>query len=404
MGNNDSQPEPTPDDSEPSSLAQVRASKNYCRMDGSEMAEFIAEDDFDDGESLKHTELVKMAYNGIWSLKIPHGRAPPPRSKHFTCYSKELGTLFIGYGMRRKGEPLNDVWALDVHELKWAKLKLWGDEIEPRSGACATMMGNHIVVFGGTCRGKRFVSELHTIDVTTGEVSITETRGRQPPPRRGAVMGIWKRRLYIWGGNDGNGISEINVLDFDQMRWGYVDTNVKGRQTPAWTQVGSKIYVYGCGKSRGFIIVDMDKCDAYRSEESGSVPNSALAAPGMVRVGNYLIFFGGKLKEKWTFVYACEMTRMWWSVFFVKPDGESTSVVDGKISGDGLFLLPRMWSFSSCYVPEKREVLVTLGCPLRVPPPISVLAVGDALALLNLRQDMMDMFDMDVGEYAGDDV
>lgn len=403
MGSADSVPDSTHDESEPSALAQVRASKNYCRMDGDEMAEFNAEDELDDGEFLKHTQLVKMAYNGIWSLKVPNGRAPIPRSKHFTCYSEELGTLFIGYGHRRKGEFLNDIWALDVHELKWAKLKLWGDQIEPRAGACATMIGNHIVVFGGMAKGKKCFNDLHTIDVTTGEVIITEARGRPPPPRRGAVMGIWKRRLYIWGGNDGKGISEINVLDFDEMRWGYVDTSVKGRQTPAWVQVGSKIYVYGCGTKSGFIIVDMENCDAYRSKECGSIPNSAIAAPGMTRAGNYLIFFGGKYKDKWTLVHACEMTRMWWFVFFVKPDGESTSVIDGRISSDGIFLLPRMWAFSSCYSEEKREIIVTLGCPFRNPPPVSVLAIGDALAVLNLRQDMMDMFALDVGREDADD-
>ena len=402
MGGADSKPEGAPGEFDGSPLDEVRGKSTYCRMDGEEIAAFNAEDEFDDGESIKHTELVKMAFNGVWSLRFPKTRGPCPRSKHFTCYSKELGTLFIGYGMRAKGEVLSDVWALDVHDYTWTRLKLTGDRIEPRTGSCAVMMGNHIVVFGGVGVGKRYFADLHTIDITTGEVILTEARGRPPRPRKGAVMGIWKRRLYIWGGNDGEAVDEINVLDFDQMRWGYVNTSVLGRQSAAWTQVGSRIYVYGGSSKRGFVIVDMENCDAYRCEEEcGVIPSAALTGPGICRAGDYLVFFGGKHKNGLSMVYACEMKRMWWFVFFVAPDGESTSVVDGKISSDGLFLLPRMWWFSSCYIPEKRQILVTLGCPMKRPPPISILSIGDALAVLNLRQDMMAMFELSV-DGAGD--
>ena len=396
MGNDASKPEAMSDDGEPSALASVRGSTNYCRMDGAEMAEFIAEDEFEDGDALRHTELVKMAYNGIWSVLIPPGRSPPPRNRHFTAYSKELQTIFIGYGQRHKDTMLNDVWAFDVNEKKWAKLKLTGDPISPRAGAAATMMGNYIVVFGGIDERGRYLADLHTIDVTTGEVIITEARGHQPPPRRGAVMGIWQRRLYIWGGHNGHGIPEINVLDFDSMRWGYVETSVKGRMAAPWVQVRSKIYVYGCSKRNDFVIVDLENCDVYRKMPYGSIPNPCVVAPGMTKVGPYLMFFGGKLKNKWTMVHACDLKRMWWFVFFIKPDGESTSVVDGRISSDGLFLLPRMWSFSACYIEQTREVIVALGHPRRVPPPVSVVSVGDALAVLNLRQDMMDMFTYNV--------
>ena len=392
MGNGESRTEAVSDDGEPSALASVRASTNYCRMDGAEIAEFNLEDENEDGNSLHHASLVKMAYNGIWSVVIPSGRSPKPRNRHFTAYSKELQTIFIGYGQRHEGSFLDDVWALDVNTKQWAKLKLNGDVMSPRAGASATMMGNFIVVFGGFDDKGRYLADLHTIDVTTGEVILTRASGRQPTPRRTPVMGIWKRRLYIWGGHNGHGVPEISVLDFDTMRWGLLETSVKGRMAAGWVQIRHRIYVYGCSKRHDFIVVDMENCDTYRQEACGSIPNSTVVAPVLTKVGGYLMYFGGKLKNKWTMVHACELKRMWWFVFFIKPDGESTSVVDGRISSDGLFLLPRMWSFSACYVEQNRELIVTLGHPRRVPPPVSVVYVGDALAVLNLRQDMMDMF------------
>jgi hypothetical protein len=76
----------------------------------------------------------------------------------------------------------------------------------------------------------------------------------------------------------------------------------------------------------------------------------------------------------------------------VNPDGESTSVCDGRISCDGIFLVPKMQACSVAYNHEKREILAFLGEPQRSPPPVSVVGIGDALAVLNLRQDMMIMF------------
>lgn len=370
----------------------------YCRMDGKQMADFMAEDGDEDGESLSRVSLVKMAYNGIWSIVMPSGRAPCPRDLHFSAYSKQFQTLFIGYGLRPDGVMLNDVWALDCQTYKWSKLKLTGDEITPRTGAAATMMGNYIVVFGGQDKDGRYRGELHTIDVTTGEVMISTAAGNAPIPRKSAIIGIWKRRLYIWGGNDGKPIKDLNVLDFAQMRWGIVETTIPGRQFPAVAQVGSRLYAYGSGKNRDFIVVDMDLCNVFRQKAYGTIPSSLIIASGMVRVGGYLMNFGGKIKNKWTLVHGCELSRHWWFVFFVSPDGESTSIVDGRISSDGIFMLPRMYGFSACYNQEKREIIACLGHPHKSPPPVSIVKMGDALAVLNLREDMLGMLSMSLHE------
>ena len=41
---------------------------------------------------------------------------------------------------------------------------------------------------------------------------------------------------------------------------------------------------------------------------------------------------------------------------------------------------------------EKREVLAYLGYPEKDPPPLFIISIGEALAFLNLRDDMIDIF------------
>lgn len=365
---------------------------NYIRVDGEKARMFEDDDMLDDDEgSIVRTSLVKMAFNGIWSIRVGTGKSPAPRTGHFCAYSEQYHAVFIGYGQKRGGDLLNDVWALSTDNWQWNKLKLTGTPVDPRVGSSACMMGNYIVVFGGFARGN-FLADLHTIDITTGEVLLADTRGSIPQPRARPVISIYKKRLYIWGGNNGKGVSDLHILDFATMRWAVIKTSVKGRQAAPWAVYDNRIFCYGAAKSGGFAIVDMENASVMRTNACGTPPPNLVLNAGMCRAGEYLFYFGGKAKNKWTMMYACEVERLWWFVFFVAPDGETTSASDGRISSDGIFLLPRTNSFSTVYVEHKREIAAFLGHPHKVPIPIYTIYIGDALAALHLRDDMCAMF------------
>ncbi|KAK8858105.1 hypothetical protein M9Y10_013205 [Tritrichomonas musculus] len=389
------------DDATYSATDNMAPSSKYSRIDGENIQMFMDDNPLEDedGGTMLQTSITKMAYNGYWSIKRPSGKCPTPRSAHFTAYSEELRTCFIGYGKKRDGTLLNDVWALDIDDLKWTKLKLTGDQISPREGAVATMMGNYIVVFGGQEDENSYFAQLHTIDVTTGEVLIADARGSKPAPRANPVIAIYRKRLYIWGGYNQAKVSELNVLDFATMKWGIVDTTVKGRVGAAWAVSKQRIFVYGGAKSSSqFSVVDMKNNNVIKVDSQGSSPKSEVLNAGMVKVGGYLLFFGGEYKNNYTYVYACELSTLWWFVFFVAPDGETTSISDGKISSDGVFQLPRTSSFSSIYDPVKRQVLAFLGHPHKSVTPIFILSVGEAISFLNLREDMMAMLELSLDD------
>ncbi|OHT01130.1 hypothetical protein TRFO_01727 [Tritrichomonas foetus] len=135
----------------------------------------------------------------------------------------------------------------------------------------------------------------------------------------------------------------------------------------------------------------MSKKTVYSQESIGSAPPPAVQGGGMVHAGDYLFVFGGKSKSKFTMMYGCYLPRTWWFVFFIAPDGESTSQTDGRVSKDGLFLLPGISDFSACYVPENRQIVAFMGHPHKNPVPIFVVSMADALSVLNLREDILAM-------------
>ena len=329
---------------------------------------FGYEEDVKEGDSLYQASLMKMAFNGTWSIRVPAGRCPCPRTGHFTVRADQFRSLFIGFGKKRNGSYLRDVWALNLDTLTWNRLKLTGDEITPREGLAATMMNEYIVVFGGFA-DPNYTNELFTINVTTGEVLIAETTGQLPFPQRDAVIGIHKRNLFLWSGNNGEiAIKELQILHFDTMTWEIRPTNADPCIGITLTQINPSVIIAYGGVFNQIIRMDMKRQTVECFDSTGAAPPEYLHHGGLVMADDYLFYLGGQSPEmKWTMVYANYMKRNWWFVFFVQPDGETTSITDGKISSEGIFLLPKFGSFSSTYLENRRQIIAFLGHPHKSP-------------------------------------
>jgi hypothetical protein len=248
-----------------------------------------------------------------------------------------------------------------------------------------------LVVFGGYSEPNYF-AELHTIDITNGEVVLVATKGVEPAPRSTPIVAIYDQRLYVWGGFNGEWPSELNVLDFATMTWTQYPQTVAGRTAVCAVIMGNVLYSYGGSKSGGMLCINLDTFQLSTRETIGTEPASGVMGAGMVLVGKYILFFGGRANNEWTLMYACDVQRMWWFVFYVEPDGETVSLGDGFVSDAGLFMLPRIHSFGMCYVKETRQLVAFLGHPEKDPPPLFVVSCGEALSVINLRDDMMDAF------------
>ncbi|OHS98207.1 Kelch motif family protein [Tritrichomonas foetus] len=342
-------------------------------------------------KAVRSPNILKTAFTGIWSVITSLSLGPCPRTGHFYHYDEANQTTYIGYGLNSQSVPLFDCWALDHRTDVWREIKLKGNDITPRTGARCSMIGTHLVIFGGYCDPNYF-ADLHTIDVVSGEVALVKTQGQTPSERSTPIVAIYGQNFYVWGGFNGEFPSELNVLSFQNMTWKqYPQSDVAGRTAVPHAIIGNILYSYGGAKAGGMLMINLDTFQMCVKQTTGTEPPGNVMASGMVAIDRYLFFFGGKANSNWTLMYACDITRLWWFVFHVMPDGETVSIADGSVSEMGLFMLPRIHSFAVSYVRQARKIVAFLGHPEKDPPPLFTVSVGDALSIIHIREDMRDL-------------
>ncbi|EAX97930.1 Kelch motif family protein [Trichomonas vaginalis G3] len=345
--------------------------------------------------SLVHNPtLLKGWVHAIWSLLPTNGLGPCPRSSHFEAYDAEHEILYIGYGLNKENQPLNDIWKYDFHVKSWAQLPVNGFDIMPRSGSRATLMKNYLVIFGGYNTGtKEYIADLHIINLDTYEILRPEFSGPVPAPRSSPLVTSYEDKIIIWGGYNGKFLSELNILNTTEKTWSFIEKDVKGRTGFPHVQDGKMIYIQGGATDENAVLMtlDLETLEIGGFMPKGQPVNSKLIGSSMVKTGPVLLLIGGRSNAQYTHVYAYHLERQTWMYFHIAPDGETVSTVDGDVDDNGLFMLPRTQNTSLVYREEERSVFGFLGAPLMDPPMIHKLCVGPSLAVINLQDDMLRM-------------
>jgi hypothetical protein len=130
----------------------------------------------------------------------------------------------------------------------------------------------------------------------------------------------------------------------------------------------------------------------------GVEPGAELSHASLVSADEYIFLVGGDARTKYMHLYALDVKRKWWFAFHVRPDNETLSVSDGVVNRLGLFMLPREHSVSIVYSPRERQLVCAMGSRLIDPPPVFTIAIGEALGALHLRNDMLDLFEIQHGQ------
>lgn len=335
--------------------------------------------------------ILKTGFYGIWSQILPECITPPPRKDCFVVHSTQHNGIFIGYGINEKNELFNDCWFLNLGTYKWSRLTLSGAVVTPRTGARAVLLGDNLVIFGGFAK-QNYFADLHRIDINTGIVYPIETTGAAPSPRCTPILTLFGKRLYVWGGFNVNmWPTELHSLNLETFNWDVYPQSVTGRTAVPYVMIDDKVYVYGCSKSGALLVIDMTKNQVTTRSVTGSPPSSLLRSGMMVKGDKYVFFIGGKSPntDQFMLVYALDVEKNWWFVFHIVPDGETTSVEDGLVSELGLFFMPRVVAAAITYDESRREIVYSLGLPESDPPAINKIAIGEALSILRLRDDML---------------
>ncbi|KAK8853782.1 hypothetical protein M9Y10_016325 [Tritrichomonas musculus] len=369
-------------------VADVEIPMQYARLNQSESNDPLGLSTISTNDLPK--KIIHTAFNGIWSVVAPERISPQSRSGHFTVVDEENQIAYIGYGTSSNGEPLCDFWAFDLSAYTWRNIKLVGNGASPRNGARAVLFNNKIYIFGGFLSGV-YTNELQSIDIQTGTVTVLETKGDIPERRSVAIMGLYNGKIFVWGGYNGQWLNSIHILDINTMVWSTIPTNEKGRSGVPSVVVDYNLISYGGSHTDGLFTINMADPKIKIVPTTGFAPQSEVMNAGMVRANNLVFYFGGKDKNSnYTILYALDYDKKWWFIFHVKPDGESVTMLDGNVSDNGIFMLPRIHSFGVAYSKVHRTIVAFLGLPYSDPPNLFLISIGEALGFINLRNDMSD--------------
>lgn len=350
----------------------------------------------------KPTSLIRTAYWGTCMMSFLQNMSPESRIGQCSVYDPQTDSLIIAYGYNQNNEYLNDCWALSLKmdKLEWRLIskKL----LSPRSYSSSVLIGRRMYIFGGAYENT-FYDDLHYIDIDTGVVTRCDTKGEiKPCPRVDAAMFVSKdNQIFLWGGFDGRSHGSIysilpdipnSLTQRSQLEWFQYPKTQTGVPAPAYCEHKGEFYIFGGVTGTPLSKLDPKTGSLIPVPCIGVEPSYELQHASLVSVDEFIFLIGGDISVKYMHIFALDVARKWWFAFSIRPDNESLSISDGIINKSGLFMLPREHSASVIYSPAEREIVSVMGSKLISPPPVFRLKIGDALGVLHLRSDMLDMF------------
>ncbi|CAO3619833.1 unnamed protein product [Cunninghamella blakesleeana] len=170
-----------------------------------------------------------------------------------------MGNFVLLYG----GEPINPneqwdphLYALNLNNRYWQRVKMEGNIPSERSGHTAVAIGGIMYVWGGQSHG-RYFNEVLAFNTSTYSDNPhwdlihngSNERGPVPNGRSGHTSVVFENRLYIFGGSDGKHLyNDIWCFDFQACQWhqipaaGFIPT---ARECSAAGLVDDAMYVIG---------------------------------------------------------------------------------------------------------------------------------------------------------------
>jgi ethanolamine utilization protein EutQ (cupin superfamily) len=340
----------------------------------------------------KQRKIANHGIAGIWSMFVlKDSLIPTCRTNFFYVTDEATSRMIIGFGTLNDGSLTNELYVFDMDAFEWQRHEITGDNITPRAGSKAVIIGNRIVVFGGKDELK-FLNELISIDMDTFVATRIKTTGDEPTPRVNCVIGAYNNKLAVWGGYDGALPNDLYILDLQTFVWHKKEFEITGRDAASFVQEGKYIYVCGASKATGLVIIDIEKERITHHETVGAEPLSTMTNAGLVKACEYLIFIGGKSLSHWSTVNALDIVNKTWFLVHVRPDGKTVSEADGNITETGVFMIPRTHSMAISFDSEKRVIYTCLGSPMFDPAPIYSLELGEAISVIHLRDDLLTIF------------
>ncbi|KAI0651330.1 galactose oxidase [Trametes meyenii] len=161
------------------------------------------------------------ALNDVWTLDLSggienlrweemetRGKKPSPRGYHT---ANLIGNVMVIVGGSDGRECFSDVWCLNLDTLLWSLVKL--GENYKRLSHTATQVGSYLFIYGGH-DGGTYVQDLLLFNLVSLQYEPRQIAGRPPSIRGYHAACLADSRLFIFGGFNGIDVFEdVHVLD-----------------------------------------------------------------------------------------------------------------------------------------------------------------------------------------------
>ncbi|EJD43628.1 galactose oxidase [Auricularia subglabra TFB-10046 SS5] len=183
-----------------------------------------------------------------WSHPDLAGDWPVPCRAH-TATLVDGKRIFV-FGGGANADYYDSLYILDTAQRKWSQVTVPGPKPIQRRAHTAVYYKGRIWVFGGG-NGVRALNDVWALDVSVPVDRMrwdqVETHGKRPSPRGYHTANLVGQNMVVVGGSDGREcFQDIWVLNLDTFEWRNVNTEKSYRRlSHCATQVGSYLFVMG---------------------------------------------------------------------------------------------------------------------------------------------------------------
>ncbi|KAG8805934.1 hypothetical protein FRC18_006412 [Serendipita sp. 400] len=135
-----------------------------------------------------------------WELVRTSGPKPGPRGYHT---ANLVGNIMVVIGGSDGRDCFSDVWALNLDTMEWKKIET--DTQYKRLSHSSTQVGSYLFIMGGH-DGLKYSSELLLFNLVTLQYEHKVTMGRPPPARGYHTSILADARVLVFGGFDGHAV------------------------------------------------------------------------------------------------------------------------------------------------------------------------------------------------------
>jgi len=176
-----------------------------------------------EGDAEQALSDVCVLDGGAWEHMV--GADGPPRSWHSAVYSHVSNCILVFGGRAHDAfSEVDDVHAFDCELNLWFPMQTSGKPPAPRQGHSAVILGDKMVVFGGS-RRRVWFNDVHVLDVKTLRWTALENVQGVAPAARSYhnAVALSENSMLVFGGNSGDAaFNDVHVLTLhggEQATW-----------------------------------------------------------------------------------------------------------------------------------------------------------------------------------------